>query len=54
MWMAILGLIHTIDATMANFKYFGGNGVNNLYVHHYLGQTGIVVSLLFRTFDETN
>ncbi|GAA5847054.1 hypothetical protein JCM5353_000106 [Sporobolomyces roseus] len=43
MWMAILGLIHTIDATMANFKYFGGNGVNNLYVHHYLGQTGIVM-----------
>ncbi|GAA5946346.1 hypothetical protein JCM3765_000207 [Sporobolomyces pararoseus] len=42
-WLAILALIHTFDATFANFKYFGGNGVDKLYLHNYLGQTGIVM-----------
>ncbi|GAA6062121.1 hypothetical protein JCM10212_000875 [Sporobolomyces blumeae] len=43
MWTTILGVIHTFDATFANFKYFGGNGVDKLYLHNYLGQTGIVM-----------
>ncbi|GAA6058332.1 hypothetical protein JCM3770_001972 [Rhodotorula araucariae] len=42
-WMALLGLVHTLDATFANFKYFGGAGVNQLYLHNYLGQTGIAM-----------
>ncbi|GAA5896682.1 hypothetical protein JCM8208_004265 [Rhodotorula glutinis] len=42
-WMALLAVIHTLDATFANFKYFGGAGVNSLYLHNYLGQTGIAM-----------
>lgn len=42
-WMAVLGLIHTIDASMAQLQWFGGNGVEELYLHNYLGQTGIAV-----------
>lgn len=42
-WMALLGVVHTLDATFANFKYFGGAGVNTLYLHNYLGQTGIAM-----------
>ncbi|BGP42478.1 ferric-chelate reductase [Rhodotorula kratochvilovae] len=42
-WMALLGVVHTLDATFANFKYFGGAGVNQLYLHNYLGQTGIAM-----------
>ncbi|GJN93475.1 hypothetical protein Rhopal_006532-T1 [Rhodotorula paludigena] len=42
-WMAVLGLIHTIDASMAQLQWFGGNGVEELYLHNYLGQTGIAM-----------
>mgnify|MGYP003876220857 CR=1 FL=1 len=42
-WMALLGVVHTLDATIANFKYFGGAGVEQLYLHNYLGQTGIAM-----------
>ncbi|GAA5876800.1 hypothetical protein JCM8547_003169 [Rhodosporidiobolus lusitaniae] len=42
-WMTVLGLIHTIDASMAQMKYFSGAGVEHLYLHNYLGQTGIVM-----------
>ncbi|GAA6007228.1 hypothetical protein JCM10207_001553 [Rhodosporidiobolus poonsookiae] len=42
-WMAVLGVIHTIDATMAQMKYFSGAGVETLYLHNYLGQTGIAM-----------
>ncbi|GAA5991533.1 hypothetical protein JCM11641_000197 [Rhodosporidiobolus odoratus] len=42
-WCAVLGLIHTLDATMAQLKYFSGAGVETLYLHNYLGKTGIVM-----------
>lgn len=42
-WMTFLALVHTIDATMAQMKYFSGAGVDKLYMHNYLGQTGIAV-----------
>ncbi|GAA5825973.1 hypothetical protein JCM11251_000072 [Rhodosporidiobolus azoricus] len=42
-WMLVLGLIHTIDASVAQLKYFHGAGVEELYLHNYLGQTGIAM-----------
>jgi predicted alternative tryptophan synthase beta-subunit len=43
--MTFLALVHTIDATVAQMKYFKGEGVEELYLHNYLGQTGIAVRL---------
>ncbi|BGP34443.1 ferric-chelate reductase [Rhodotorula toruloides] len=42
-WMALLGVVHTVDATCAQLEWFGGNGVGSLWLHNYLGQTGIAM-----------
>ncbi|BGP13382.1 ferric-chelate reductase [Rhodosporidiobolus nylandii] len=42
-WCTLLGVIHTLDATIAQMKYFHGAGVRNLYLDNYLGQTGIAM-----------
>lgn len=49
LWMAVFAVIHTIDATVVNAQWFGGAGLGDMYLHNYLGQTGIVVST-----DETD
>lgn len=43
-WMALLGIVHTIDASIAHSRYFGKAGIKQLYTQDYLGQTGVVVS----------
>ncbi|SCV70272.1 BQ2448_1666 [Microbotryum intermedium] len=42
-WIVFFGALHTIEASVATAKWFGGEGVENLYRDNYLGVTGLVI-----------
>ncbi|ORY78061.1 ferric reductase NAD binding domain-domain-containing protein [Leucosporidium creatinivorum] len=42
-WMALFAVIHTVDASVAETQWFGGAGVASMYLHTYLGQTGLAM-----------